>query len=298
MSSLTIVTHNGAFHADEIFAVATVMLAFADKKIFVIRTRDENVINDADLVVDVGGIYNRELKRFDHHQTDGAGKRQNGVSYASFGLVWKEYGNSISGGEKVAEKIDNKLVAPVDAVDNGIAILNPIFDGIYPYTISDFFASFLPGVDGLSSDNDKAFMLAVSVAKDLLIRIINNFKEVVALEEKVKILYENSQRKDILILDNRYPWKDVAILYPELLYVVYPDNNNQTWVTKAVNVNGTSFDLRRPFPESWAGKIGRELIKETGVPDAIFCHNKRFIAVAKSREGAIALSEKSKESNK
>ena len=46
------------------------------------------------------------------------------------------------------------------------------------------------------------------------------------------------------------------------------------------------------LPESWAGKDGEELQKITGVPDAIFCHNKRFMASAGSREGAIALAQK------
>jgi uncharacterized UPF0160 family protein len=46
------------------------------------------------------------------------------------------------------------------------------------------------------------------------------------------------------------------------------------------------------FPESWGGKKGEELAKETGICDAIFCHNLRFIAVAKSKQGAIKLAKK------
>jgi len=33
------------------------------------------------------------------------------------------------------------------------------------------------------------------------------------------------------------------------------------------------------------------LAKVTGVPDATFCHNGRFLAVAKSKEGALKLAE-------
>jgi len=45
------------------------------------------------------------------------------------------------------------------------------------------------------------------------------------------------------------------------------------------------------FPESWAGKNGKELAEITGVEDAIFCHNARFICSAKSKEGAMKLAQ-------
>jgi uncharacterized UPF0160 family protein len=45
------------------------------------------------------------------------------------------------------------------------------------------------------------------------------------------------------------------------------------------------------FPDSWAGKRDAELVKATGVADAIFCHNNRFMMVAGSKEGALALAE-------
>ena len=85
-----IVTHNSTFHADDVFAVATLLIIEPDAE--VIRTRDENIISSADYVVDVGQIYDKDKKRFDHHQLGGAGKRDDGIEYASFGLVWKEYG--------------------------------------------------------------------------------------------------------------------------------------------------------------------------------------------------------------
>ena len=56
------------------------------------RTRDEERITKADYVFDVGGIYDPSINRFDHHQPGGAGKRENDIPYAAFGLVWKTYG--------------------------------------------------------------------------------------------------------------------------------------------------------------------------------------------------------------
>ena len=54
-----IATHSGTFHCDE--ALATWMLkqtdAFGGHNSTVIRTRDPEILKDADVVVDVGGVY-------------------------------------------------------------------------------------------------------------------------------------------------------------------------------------------------------------------------------------------------
>ena len=55
MTKKRLVTHNGSFHADDLFAAATLSL-YLDKKGFdyeIVRTRDMAVINKADYVVDL-----------------------------------------------------------------------------------------------------------------------------------------------------------------------------------------------------------------------------------------------------
>ena len=52
-----------------------------------------------------------------------------------------------------------------------------------------------------------------------------------------------------------------------------------------------SFENRKSLPESWAAKRGKELAAITGVPDAVFCHNARFLAVSESKEGALRLAQ-------
>src|SRR5436190_1581201 len=101
--SKTIVTHDTSYHADDVFAVATLLLAFPDAQ--VIRSREQSVIDSADIVVDTGSVYDPPKMRFDHHQAGGAGQRQNNIPYASFGLVWKEFGERISGSREAAEII-------------------------------------------------------------------------------------------------------------------------------------------------------------------------------------------------
>ena len=61
-------THNGTFHCDE--ALACFMLRLLDeyKGAEVVRTRDPAVLSTCDVVVDVGGVYDHNTKRYDHHQ--------------------------------------------------------------------------------------------------------------------------------------------------------------------------------------------------------------------------------------
>lgn len=66
-----VITHNGTFHADDVFAVA--MLRVAGYRLTCWRTRGAEVISQAlanptSLVLDVGGEYNPSLANFDHHQ--------------------------------------------------------------------------------------------------------------------------------------------------------------------------------------------------------------------------------------
>ena len=70
---MKIITHNGAFHADEVFAVAMLMQANSCFDATVIRTRDIAIIAAAQndpkqYVVDVGGVYTPNINNYDHHQ--------------------------------------------------------------------------------------------------------------------------------------------------------------------------------------------------------------------------------------
>src|SRR5690348_4673081 len=97
-----IVTHSGNFHTDDIFAVATLFLLLEkDHTLLVTRSRDMETIAAADYVVDVGGEYDPAQNRFDHHQINGGGQRDNGIPYASFGLVWKHFGSVVSQSEEI-----------------------------------------------------------------------------------------------------------------------------------------------------------------------------------------------------
>lgn len=279
--------HDGEFHSDDLFVAAIIKL-ICKEKIKIIRTRDENIIKKADFVADVGGEYDEKKNRFDHHQIGGAGQRENGIPYASFGLVWKKYGKKLCGSLKCAEIIDQKLVAPVDAGDNGVSVYREAgFTNISPYLIEYFFFLFRPTYKEENKNLDKDFNKALKIAEFIIQREIKINNDILKAEKIIVDFYKKSKDKRLIILDFKYPWKYVLMKYPEPLFVVCPDEGR--WKLSAVKKNITTFENRKDLPKIWAGKRNEEFQKVTGVSDAIFCHNKKFLAVAKTKEGILKL---------
>jgi len=282
-----LVTHSGHFHADDVFAAAALSI-FLKNRVKIVRTRDENIIAKGDYVFDVGGVYDPEKNRFDHHQKGGAGARPNGIPYASFGLVWKHYGEALAGSQEVSDYIDKILAAPIDALDNGIMIAEPVFPDIYPYDIGSFFDTFLPSFKEKEEKIDKIFKKVVNLAKNILLREIKKRKEMLALLPEVQKIYEEAKDKRIIVFNKKYPVELLAN-FPEPLFVVMP--RQKDWLVLTVRDKEKSFKNRKDLPSAWAGLVGEDLAKVSGVPDALFCHNNLFIAVAASKEGAIRLAE-------
>jgi uncharacterized UPF0160 family protein len=78
---------------------------------------------------------------------------------------------------------------------------------------------------------------------------------------------------------------------PDVLFVVYPDSTDAQHQVHVVTVEPQSFTARQDLPRAWAGLRDAELAAVTGVADAVFCHNGRFIAGAGSLQGALRLAE-------
>lgn len=284
------ITHNSIFHADDVFSAALLEIMF-NGNISFYRTRDEKIIAGGDFVFDVGGVYDPAKKRFDHHQTGGAGKRENGIPYAAFGLLWKEYGEKVSGSKAVAEKIDEKLVTPIDANDNGVDIAKSIFTDVSEYAVSDIVASFRPTWKENEEAMDARFAEAVEWAKTILLREIKKAQDSLEAADFVEKAYKEAKDKRVILLERKYPWGDVIRKYPEPLFIILPNTVDNMWRVYAVSLDRNTFGNRKDFPENWAGKRDGELVQITGVTDAIFCHNGRFLCVAKSREGALKLAD-------
>ncbi len=288
---VTIVTHNGSFHADDIFAVATLLLVLEkDNEVTVLRSRDMEVINSAEYVVDVGGVYDESINRFDHHQHGGAGVRKNTIPYASFGLVWKKYGEALCGDKNIVEKIDQVLVQPIDAGDNAFQLVETNVKGIYPYDIGLFFNTFTPGIKKGLADIDKIFMEPVSLARTILLKEISKRQDLVEIGLIVTKIYEESKNKKIIVLDKYYPVREFLSKFSEPLFVVFPREDG-LWAIKTIRDNANTFVDRKSLPKSWGGYRDSELEKITGVSGAVICHRDAYLAVAKTKEGVLKMAE-------
>ncbi|AZI58172.1 MYG1 family protein [Nakamurella antarctica] len=283
---MIIATHNGKFHADDVLGVALLRHLHPDAT--VVRTRDETVLAAADIVLDVGGIFDVESRRFDHHQLS-SGARTNGILYSAFGLLWREYGTQFcDGDEKVSRRIDSRLVESIDAVDNGQDLYTLNEFNTLPFDISSVLGLLNP-IDGLGEANfDDQFDVAVQLATQILLRLKAKFSQDEAAEKLFLERYQATPDPRYLVLDAFVPHGRIASVQPELLYTMFP-NTNGGWTIQTVRPNGSQFGSRKPFPQAWRGLSGAELGAETGVSDAVFCHKAGFIAAAQSRTGAEEL---------
>jgi uncharacterized UPF0160 family protein len=288
---MKVATHSGSFHADDVFAIAA--LSLLGEPFEVVRTRDAETMAACDLRVDVGFSSDPATGDFDHHQREGAGERPNGIRYASFGLVWREYGARLCGGdEAVAERVDRSLVQAVDANDTGQAVVAPVLDGVRPMTVSGVIGALNPTwEEELAPEEERRrFDEAVALSARIVEREIAS---AAAAERAVRLVADAVARAEdprVIVLDRDVPWKEVVVTTaPDALFVVYP--KRQGWGLEAVPRVLGSFENRRDLPAAWAGLDGPELARLTGVEDALFCHAKRFLAVARSREGIAALAE-------
>jgi uncharacterized UPF0160 family protein len=279
-------THNGPFHADEVFATAFLLNLYEDAEI--IRSRKEEVLQTCDIVYDVG------RGKYDHHTRDKE-YRDNNIPYASSGLIWRDFGREILRKEGVDEsaveeelfnEIDEIFIQPLDALDNGINIEKsmPIVDIAFVVKLMN------PAWDAHESE-EEAFWKAVTFAKNVFDNYLNKTLSNHRAFPFVQRAFEARQTAEILVLELGCPWgKALGLLdeHDEVLFVITPRNNGQ-FTVQGVRAEPGSFAVRKNFPDSWAGLEGEELERETNIPGSIFCHSGLWLAVADSLEGAIQM---------
>lgn len=295
--TITACTHDGTFHADDVFATALLKMMYGDS-LKVIRTRDAAVIDQADIVYDVGGVFHPDTLRFDHHMADFP-KRADQTPYSSVGLIWAEFGGSIlrkkfpsftpyGEVESIAAEIDREVILPIDKIDNGITPPQPT-------DITVAIDLFNPNWNDADGDEglEAAFNKAVDFAFGYLDRLFEaKYAEYVA-QIHIKEAAMAAEDPRLIELSQSVPFRAAIprLGLNELLYVVSPSGSAGNWGVTAVSVSPDSFENRKDMPAAWAGLTGAALQNATGVKDAIFAHRSRFFAVAGSKEGALALAE-------
>jgi uncharacterized UPF0160 family protein len=281
-------THDGRFHADEIFALAVLKLIYPDLKI--VRSRDENVYKNADIIVDVGHVYDPDNLIFDHHQRSFTLKRKSGIPYASFGLVWGKYGQLLCGSSKTSEYIDSVIVQAIDAEDNGIDIYETKIDGVGFHTLSDIIESFVPrhvtDDDKVQKGFDCALDFAttymkrqIKLAKEIFEVALPNIRHAIKVAEDPRILIFNQFDKT---------WLNFIARESEAAqFVIFP-THRKTWAIRSVPKRGQKFEYCKLLPAEWGGRQ-KDFADISDVQDALYCHNGCFLAEANSLEGADKL---------
>jgi uncharacterized UPF0160 family protein len=281
---MRVATHNGSFHADEVFAVAA--LGRLGESLDIIRSRDPAELAAADLRIDVGFRDDPGTGDFDHHQREFDRARENGIRYASFGLVWRHFGERICDGDaELAAAVDATLVQGIDANDTGQPLTRTLIDGVRPITVNGIIGGFNPTweEESTAETDRQRFDAAVELAEGILVREIASAAAGLRAVRIVRQAITAAEDPRLVELPLNLPWKSVLVPEaPQALYVIYP--KRQGFGLEAVPSELGSFDTRRPLPADWAGLEGEALAAVTGVEDVLFCHAKRFLAVAGTRE--------------
>ena len=279
------ITHNGTMHADEIFATAFLDLYLKDLKVFRTSKIDPSTVKQDTFIYDIG------LGEYDHHQID-ALKRENGIVYSSFGLLWKKFGISflekikVPFPEEVFLGIDKDLVEEIDAEDNGFF---PTIEASYRVkTLNGLFKIFNPSYQSNQTE-DSQFILAVSVAKTILEQEITYIQGKVLANKKINELIENtSVGTKYLVLEEYLPYEDILLSNSKcdsILFVAYPSNRGG-YAIKTVPISMKNRTARLEFPSEWAGLNEKELEKVSGISGLKFCHRGRFLVTCDSLDSA------------
>jgi uncharacterized UPF0160 family protein len=304
---MIIATHSGKFHADDVWAVTVLDILFPGCAL--IRTRDPQKIREADFAVDVGGIWDPQTGRFDHHQKGFEGARQSGVVYASAGLVWKEHGArcvetiaaSRAGYEISAEKaqqiacaIDGDLVQYLDMSDTGAARnapggygLSAVVSGFNPTWIDEQHVGDVAAAESLRLTQ---FRRAIDFITDIMVNAVKYRVGSMRAVEQVRQAERLENGRLLFLKNGALPWASVVRNeMPKVLFVISYNATEQRYMIHTVPATIDTFEARKDLPEAWAGLRDEELAAVTGVPDAVFCHNNLFIAAARSFEGILKM---------
>lgn len=260
-------THGGQFHADDVFSAA--LLKYLNPEIE-IRRGFENQIpeNYEGIVFDIG--FTSGYPEFDHHGEQEY--RENGVPYASFGKLWRKFGELVFQSPEQVEEFDKSFVQTIDHTDC-TGILNPLSVAI---------SSYMPVWDS-EKTMDEAFEEALSCASVLLSNKIEYFKSLERAKSILEPAYAEA-KNGILILPKFTPWQSFVKDKPEINFVIFPSRNNSFGI-QGVQAAPPDQKIKVSFPKEWLGQTMDYLSQQ--VEGLTFCHANNFFASTLTLESAL-----------
>jgi uncharacterized UPF0160 family protein len=299
---ITILTHDGTFHEDEVVAVAILTTLF--KNHHVVRSRDPLEISQADFVVDVGDVYDHHRRRYDHHMTttpnDGFGHK-----YSSAGLIWKHYhlaylraigipksieinGHTFDILKGVAYNILYKWINPIDMVDNG--------EIPGPTVISEVVKSMRPiSAERTREVSDEKFMETVKMVSMILER--SCFHSADHLIAKARFEAGNKEYlRDGRILITEHPCPNQGQFYQSDVHFLispvtdYVDEGNTRYIINPIQI-APKRNYKTSIPNHLLGIRESRIKERTGLSDITYIHHTGFVVMAQSKEAAIKFCE-------
>jgi uncharacterized UPF0160 family protein len=290
LAGVRVQTHDGIFHADDVVGIA-ILAGAGLGKIQVLRSRDAVAVTGAEVVVDVGGIYDADAGMFDHHQVRG-GVESNSFGFvgcAAAGLVWDHYGpafvethyEGIGGcpvdATEVVKRVHEKMIADVDNIDTGAR--RPTKG---EFTFSHFVAGFnTPGKPGDPADFAAAVEAAGRAIRNAIASAVAELSDEVAVKAAI-----DAQPGSVVVLD-KYCFGMMSVCQSAntegrtIRRLVFPDVSGQ-WRVQIVEGSES-------LPSEWSGKTPEEFEAMTGISGFVFCHAALFIAGNRTREGAVEM---------
>lgn len=316
---LRIGTHNGSFHCDESLACWLLLQTNQFRDAEIIRSRDPNILNDLDVLVDVGAVYDPEKFRFDHHQITFTGTltENHKIRLSSAGLVYKHFGREIIASllgikdDKLVEllffKIYKNFIEALDGIDNGVNQYDvPSQDARYTVStdLSARVGKLNPWWNEPQTDEIllEKFHQAVELTGKEFTECVMYFGKSwlparTIVEEAVNGRFQIDPSGSIIKLNHFCPWKDhlwdieqELNIGSAIKFVLFEDTN-KSWRVQCVSLNVGSFSNRKDL--LWKGLRDDELSKASGIDGGIFVHASGFIGGNKTYAGALAMAQKS-----
>ncbi|XP_027805653.1 MYG1 exonuclease isoform X2 [Marmota flaviventris] len=272
-------THNGTFHCDEALACALLRLLPEYRDAEIVRTRDPEKLASCDIVVDVGGEYDPQRHRYDHHQRSFTDT----MSSLCPGKPWK---TKLSSAGLIYLHFGHKLLAQLLGTSEEDSMVDTLYDKMYENFVEE-----VDAVDnGISQWEEGEPRYALTTTLSARVSRLNPTWNHPNQDTEV-----DPSGKIVELAKGGCPWKEHLYhlesgLSPPvaIMFVIFTDQAGQ-WRVQCVPKEPHSFQNRLPLPEPWRGLRDEALDQVSGIPGCIFVHASGFIGGHHTREGALSM---------
>lgn len=316
-------THDSTFHCDEALACFLLKLLPRYKDAEIVRSRDNNILSTCDIVVDVGGVYDPNKHKYDHHMRDftetfATVLNETAAGFdaklSSAGLIYCHFGKEIikhmlpkdtsdSDIDTIFKRIYQHLIKEIDCVDNGIPMHSEEPFYRIRTDISSRVSRLNPAWNSTIKNEDEMFPKAMELTGAEFLYFLHETSEVwlparSIVKDSLEKRFEVDPSGEIIQLSQFAPWIEQLLflevelnISPSIKYAIF--ESNDSFRVRAVPRSHGSFIPRKPFPESWLGLRDQKLEEVSGINGAIFVHQTGFISGASTAENALEMARKS-----